>query len=129
MAELSEAAVKMAQAKNLAFVATLIPDGSPHLTPAWVDTDGEHILVNTPGGSRKHKNLKRDPRITITIAEGLNFVMIKGRAELIDGQPALDHIDKLAKKYLGVEKYPYTTPGGTRVIIKLKPEKIHLPTW
>jgi PPOX class probable F420-dependent enzyme len=129
MVRLPEQAVKLAQAKNLVIVATLMPDGSPHSTPAWVDTDGAHILINTPGGSQKHRNLSRDNRISVTIAEDMNFVTVRGIAELIEGQPALEHIDKLAKKYLGVEKYPYLPLGGIRVIIKVKPNQIHLPTW
>ncbi len=129
MAKLPELAVKLAKAKNLAHVTTLMPDGSPHSTPTWVDTDGEHILVNTPGGSQKHKNLKRDNRIAISIADEMNYVAVRGKADLIEGQKALDHIDKEAKKYLGVEKYPYLPPGGTRVIIKVKPDRVYLPPW
>ena len=108
-----------------AHVATLNADGSPQVTPVWIDYDGEAVLVNSAHGRTKVVNLQRDPRATVTVLPAENqqsgYVMVSGPAELVD-EGAREHIDKLAKKYLGVDSYPYLGPGERRVIIKIHPE-------
>jgi PPOX class probable F420-dependent enzyme len=114
--------------KNFAFVATINKDGSPQLSPTWVDTDGEHILINTEAKRAKVRNLRRDPRIVISLIENsnpYNGIVIRGRVvEQIEGKAANDHIDRLNKKYKGVDIFPNKGPGVVRVIVKIRPEKI-----
>lgn len=115
--------------KNLAFVATLMKDGSPQITPTWVDIDNENqILINTALGRIKQKNVARDPRVAISIADKNNpYHMITVRGEVVDqitGEQAEKHIDKMAKKYLNKDKYPFGTPGEKRILLKVKPTKV-----
>src|ERR671921_2644656 len=105
------------EGKNFAFLATLMKDGTPHVTPTWVDIDKSNntILVNTAKGRIKHRNISRDPRVAVSAIDFSNpydMVTVRGRVvELIDGRDADDHIDKMAKKYLDKEKYPNRRPG------------------
>ena len=121
----------MLEGKNFAFIATLSPEGSPRVTPVWVDTDGEHVLINTAIGRLKQKNVKRDPRVAVALTDSTNpynFITLEGRVvEQVSGQIAEDHIDKMAKRYLGVDKYPHRQPGDRRVILKIKPDHVFLP--
>jgi len=109
-------------------VATLLPDGSPHLTQVWVGTDGEQILVNTYEGSQKLRNIRRDPRVAVNVVDPGNawrLASIRGRVVEITTEGADDHIDALAKKYLGVESYPFRQPGQVRVKVTITPEHIN----
>ncbi|HYF98585.1 MAG TPA: PPOX class F420-dependent oxidoreductase [Candidatus Saccharimonadales bacterium] len=114
--------------KNLAFVATIMKDGSPQITPTWVDIEDNQILINTAVGRTKQKNVTRDPRIAISIADKNNpYHMVTVRGEVIDqvtGEEAENHIDKMAKKYLNKDKYPFGTPGEKRILLKVKPTKV-----
>src|SRR5438067_4057651 len=108
--------------------ATLNPDGSPQVTPVWVDYDGKHLLVNTARGRVKHRNLERNPRVALAIADPENpyrYLGIQGRVVQMVEQGADAHIDKMAKKYLDQDKYPYRQPGEVRVMVKIAPEKVH----
>jgi PPOX class probable F420-dependent enzyme len=128
---ITEQVARLFQEKNFAFVSTLMKDGSPQITPTWVDIEKNNeytILVNTAEGRIKHKNLARDPRLAISVVNGGNpyeMVTIQGKVtEQITQAAAEEHIDKLAKKYLGVDKYPGRSPGEKRVILKIKPGKV-----
>ena len=115
--------------KNLAFVATLMKDGSPQITPTWVDLDNDNqILINTALGRIKQKNVARDPRVAISIADKNNpYHMVTVRGEVVDqitGEQAEKHIDKMAKKYLDKDKYPFSTPGEKRILLKVRPTKV-----
>jgi PPOX class probable F420-dependent enzyme len=114
--------------KNFAFVATSMKDGSPQITPTWVDIEGSLILINTALGRLKQKNLKRDPRIAVAVADENNpYEMVTVRGEVVEhvtGETAETHIDKLAKKYIDKDKYPGRAPGEKRVLLKIKPIKI-----
>jgi PPOX class probable F420-dependent enzyme len=114
--------------KNFAFVATSMKDGSPQITPTWVDIEGSLILINTALGRLKQKNLKRDPRIAVAVADKNNpYEMVTVRGEVVEhvtGEAAETHIDKLAKKYIDKDKYPGRAPGEKRVLLKIKPIKI-----
>jgi PPOX class probable F420-dependent enzyme len=117
----------MIEGKNFASLATLLPDGSPHVTPMWVDHEGDMILMNTAEGRVKLRNIARDPRVAVAITDSTNpydRVVIQGRviARTRDGAEA--HIDKLAKKYTGAKKYEKSTPDEKRVMIKIEPIKI-----
>lgn len=114
--------------KNIAFLATINPDGTPQVTPTWVDTDGEYVLINTITRRAKYKNIKRNPNVAIAITEHsdpYNTVSIMGRVvEVVTGAVPERHIHQLANKYLGLEKNPWSKPTDNRVILKIKPEKI-----
>jgi PPOX class probable F420-dependent enzyme len=119
---------KLFKEKNFVFMSTLMKDGSPQVTPTWVDIENGSILVNTSIGRIKHKNVSRDPRVGLAITDHnnpYNMVTIRGKViEQITGDEAEKHIDKLAKKYIGAEKYPGRSPTEKRVILKIKPEKV-----
>jgi PPOX class probable F420-dependent enzyme len=124
--QLTDDQVALLREKVLAHVATVMPDGSPHVTPVWVDTDGEAVLFNTAKGRVKYRNLSRDPRIAISVTDrndDYRTVVIRGRAELID-EGAEEHIDRLAKKYRGVDRYPNRQPGEQRVTVRVVPQII-----
>jgi len=116
--------------KKVAFanLATLNADGSPQVTPVWVDFDGTHLIVNTARGRVKTKNLARDARVALSIAEPENpyrYLGIQGRVAEMTEAGADAHIDKMAKKYLGKDTYPFRAPGEVRVIVKITPDKVH----
>ena len=114
--------------KALAHLATLMADGSPQVTPVWVDYDGTHVLINTAKGRVKAKNLAREPRVAISLSDPDNpyrYLGIQGRVVGMTEAGGDAHIDKMAKKYLGKDSYPGRTPGEVRVIVKIAPEKVH----
>ena len=116
------------ESKNFAFLSSLMKDGSPHVIPTWIDIEHGNILVNTPIGTIKHRNISRDPRVALSIIDQndhYEMVTLRGKVtEQITGEVAEKHIDKLSKKYIGEDKYPRRSKGERRVILKIKPEKI-----
>ncbi len=113
--------------KNFASIATTMKDGSPQASVTWIDSDGSNIIFNTAEGRLKTNNLRRDGRVALTIVDSENpyrLVMIRGNVIEDTQEGASEHIDKLAKKYLDVDKYPHLQPGEVRVIFKIQPEKI-----
>ncbi|MPZ22162.1 MAG: TIGR03618 family F420-dependent PPOX class oxidoreductase [Dehalococcoidia bacterium] len=127
-AALTEGQKNLLLDKNLAHLATLNHDGSPQVSPVWIDFDGKHVLINTEMKRQKPRNLRRDPRVAVTVIDSENafrYVEIRGRVveETIEG--AFEHIDMLGKKYLGLDKYPNNAPGDQRVIFKIKPEHVY----
>lgn len=126
--EFTDSAFELFKGKNFAFVGSVMSDGSPQVTPVWVDFDGQYILVNTAEGRTKHRNLTRDPRVAVSVIDSqnpYNMVTVKGKVVEQTTSGADEHIDKLTKKYLGIEKYPYRNPEEIRIILKIKPEKIY----
>ena len=113
--------------KNFASFATLMKDGSPHVVPTWVDYDGDMILINTAAGRIKEKNVKSDKRVALSVYDSsnpYNMVTIRGKVIEIIEQDADSHIDKLAKKYLGLDSYPFRNPDEKRIILKITPERV-----
>jgi PPOX class probable F420-dependent enzyme len=111
--------------KNIAAVSTLMPDGTPQTTPLWIDSDGEHLLLNTEVHRQKYKNVSRDPRITVTIIDAANpysYGEVRGEVvETVTGPEARAHIDALARKYTGAD---YGNPvQSERVILKVAPRR------
>jgi PPOX class probable F420-dependent enzyme len=109
-------------------LATLNPDGSPQVTPVWVDFDGSHVIVNTARGRVKAKNLAREPRVALSIADPENpyrYLGVQGRVIEMTEQGGDAHIDKMAKKYLGKDSYPFRQPGEVRLVVKIAPDKVH----
>ena len=123
----SEPVSRRIQGKNFGFLATLMPDGSPQVTPTWLDIDGDYLIVNTAQGRLKHKNVLRDSRVAVSVADQANpynMVTVRGRVIEQTTNGAEEHIDKMAKKYLGMDRYPGRAPGEKRLILKIKPEKV-----
>ena len=113
------------QKRAFASLGTLMPDGRPQVTPVWVDLEGDLVIFNSAKGRQKDRNVRRDPRVSLAIVDPENpyrYLEIRGSVVEITEDGADDNIDKLAKKYLGVDKYPYAQPSETRVIYKIKPE-------
>lgn len=113
--------------KNFATIATTMSDGSPQASITWIDSDGSNIIFNTAEGRLKADNLRRDGRVAIAITDAENpyrQVMVRGKVIEDTLEGASEHVDSLAQKYLGVDKYPYSQPGEVRVIFKILPEKI-----
>lgn len=114
--------------RTLAHVATLLPDGGPHVTPVWVDydPDADRLLVNTERGRRKEKNARNDPRIAVSMTDPDNpyrMLAVTGEVEAITTEGARNHIDELAKRYMGADEYP--NPIQTeRVVLSIKPERV-----
>ena len=120
--------VDLFEKKALASLATLMPDGTPQVTPAWCDFDGEHVLFNTAVGRVKDRNLQLDGRVALAIIDPDNpyrYLGIRGRVVDRTQQGADDHINRMAKKYLGLDVYPYRQPGEVRVIYKIKPDRFN----
>ena len=116
------------QKHAFAHLATLNADGSPQVTPVWVDYDGSHLIVNTARGRVKDRNLQRDKRVALSIADPDNpyrYMGIQGRVVNMTESGADAHIDKMAKKYLNKDTYPFRQPGEVRVLVKIRPEKVH----
>jgi PPOX class probable F420-dependent enzyme len=127
MAKIPEKYLDLFEKKAFGSLGTLMPDGSPQVTPVWVDREGDTVLVNTAKGRQKDKNIQRDPRVSVTLIDPDNpyrYVEIRGRVVETTDKGAKDHIDKMAKKYLGVEKYPYAQPGEQRLLLRIRPERV-----
>lgn len=113
--------------KNFANLATVMSDGTPQVTPVWVDFDGKDVLINTVDGRVKAKNLDRDPNVALTVMDSANsyrYVQVRGKVEEKTRDGAEDHIDKLAKRYMGVDSYPNRNGKDRRVIYKIRPEHV-----
>jgi PPOX class probable F420-dependent enzyme len=114
--------------RAFANVATLNADGTPQVTPVWVDWDGTRVLINTARGRIKDRNLRRNPQVALSIADPDNpyrYLGIQGRVAAITEEGADAHIDKMAKKYLDKDTYPFRAAGEVRVIVAIEPEKVH----
>ena len=128
MPKLTDSARKMLEGKNFVYIATVNPNGTPQVTPTWVDTDGNYVLINTAVGRVKHRNVKKNPHVALAItdqANPYNLIIIKGKVvDQVTGKVAEDHIDKMAKKYQGLEKYPHRRPGEKRILLKIEPIRV-----
>ncbi len=126
-ARLTATAKSLIAAPNFASVATVMPDGTPQVTPVWIDTDGTHIIINTAEGRQKARNLHRDDKVAVSITDQQNpytWAAIRGKVVEMTHDGADAHIDKMAKKYLNQDRYPFRQPGEERVIIKIMPEAV-----
>jgi PPOX class probable F420-dependent enzyme len=128
MAELTEKARSLIDEPNFAFLATVDEDGSPQVSPVWIDREDGRVLVNTAAGRVKDRNMRRDPRVALSIANRENAydkVDIRGRVvDVVEGDEAESHIDKMAFKYMGEETYPMRQPGERRVVFKIEPQRV-----
>jgi PPOX class probable F420-dependent enzyme len=127
MRALSDKVKQLLGKKAFVHLATVMPDGSPQVSPVWVDVDGDTIVINSARGRLKDKNIEKDKRVALSLTDPDNpyaAVMIRGRVAEITTQGADQHIDKMAKKYLGQDKYPGRQPGEVRVLYKIAPEQV-----
>ncbi len=124
---LSEKAIKLIDGKNFGNLAFVMSDGSPHVSPVWVDREGDLILVNTAGGRAKAKYLKSNHRVALSIFSQQNpyeKVVIKGRVLDMTKKGAEEHNSKLSVKYLGTSNNPHRQPGTERVLVRIEPERV-----
>ena len=120
-------AIQLFEGKNLVFIATLMKDGSPQLSPVWANYEDDHILINTAEGRIKHKNILHDPRIAVSVVSNsnpLDMTTIRGTVVEIIPDYEYEHINRLTKKYLNQDNYPFRKPGEKRIILKIKPERV-----
>lgn len=126
-AAIPENVKKLLQDKNYAHLGTLMKDGSPQVSVVWIDVEGDRILVNTAEGRAKPRNVRRDPRVAISITDNANAYQtatVRGRVVEITAEGADAHIDKLAKKYLDADTYPYRQAGEQRLIMVIEPDHV-----
>lgn len=126
MEAIPEKYLDLTKKKAFAQLATLMPDGSPHVSPVWFEYDGKNIVINSAKGRVKDKNMRRDPRVGLDIVDPENpyrHLSIRGRVVEITEKGSDDHIDKLAKNYLGLDTYPNRRAGEVRVIYRIEPER------
>jgi PPOX class probable F420-dependent enzyme len=125
--KLTDEQLELLRGPSICHLATLMPDGSPQLTLTWVDTDGEHVLINSVQTHVKVRNVERDPRVAVTVTDPTQprrYFQVRGRVLEVSTQGATDHIDTLAQKYTGK---PYAWYGGrdqVRVLLVIEPERI-----
>ena len=125
--EMTPEVEKLFKDKNFAFFATAMKDCSPQVTPVWVDYDQGNILINTAEGRTKVQNVSRNPKVALSVTDSTNpytMVAVRGRIVESTSQGADEHIDKMAKKYLGADKYPFRAPGEKRILLKMRPEYV-----
>ena len=128
MARLNEQQAQLFLDKNFGALATIREDGTPHVTPVWVDYDGEHVVFNTATGRAKWRHMRRDPRVTIEVTsmeDPYEYVTVIGTAELEESEEANRHIDKLSEKYTGNPKFQSHKPNERRVIVRITPERVY----
>ncbi|GAA3566685.1 PPOX class F420-dependent oxidoreductase [Kribbella ginsengisoli] len=132
MTDLPAGLLQLLHQPSPCFIATTLPDGSPHLTQTWVDTDGEHILINTVQGYQKLRNIERDPRVAVTVSDPddtARYYSVRGRVTHTTTDGGAESIEKLSQKYEGV---PYSWHGGrtqTRVILTITVDKVIHAPW
>lgn len=124
---LEEKVIKLFQQKNIVFIATLMKDGSPQLSPVWANCDSDYVYVNTAEGRIKHKNILRDPRVAVSVVANnnpLDMTTIRGKVEKIIPDYDYTHADKLTQQYMGKNHYPFKRENEKRIILKIKPERV-----
>jgi PPOX class probable F420-dependent enzyme len=125
--DLPEDLISLLHQPSPCFLATLMPDGSPQMTLTWVDTDGEHVIINTVQGSQKVQNIERDPRVAVSVSDPSSqsrYYEVRGRVVNVTTAGGAEHIEALARRYLGT---PYPWYGGrdqVRVILSITADKI-----
>ena len=128
--DLPEGLLALLRQPSTCYLATLMRDGSPHLTQTWVDTDGRHILINTVQGFQKVRNIERDPRVAVTVsdpAEPRSYYSIRGRVLNITTEGARDHIEELSQRYFGAPYPWFSGRDQVRLIVTIEPRKITPP--
>ena len=126
--DLPEDLIAMLRQPSTCFLATLMPDGSPQMTETWVDTDGEHVVINTVQGHQKLRNVERDPRVAVSVCAPSNpsrYYSVRGRVVGISTEGGAEHIETLAKRYTGAPYPWYRGRDQVRVILTIEADKVH----
>src|SRR5438105_2060711 len=126
-ATIPEAYSDLLKTKALAMLATIGPDGAPQVTPVWFDYDGQNIIFNTARGRQKDKNMQRTPKVALAIVDPANpyrYMQIRGTIVESTEKGANDVINRLAKKYIDKDVYPWGKPDEVRITYKVRPEKV-----
>lgn len=116
------------EAPNLAYLSTLMPDGSPQVTPIWVEVSRGDILMNTAEGRTKTRNMRRDPRVALAVHDPddpYHYVTVRGRVVDVTTAGAAELNDRLAKKYMGLDMFPFEHAGQVRVVVRVRPDRFH----
>ena len=124
---MEQKAIDLFGAKNLVFIATVMKDGSPQVSPVWANYENDHIMINTAEGRIKHKNILRDPRVAVSVVSKdnpLDMTTIRGQVEEIIPDYDYKHADRLTKQYMGRDHYPFKRDDEKRIILKIKPDKV-----
>jgi PPOX class probable F420-dependent enzyme len=127
--QLPDAVVALLKKPSICFLATTMPSGSPQLTQTWVDTDGEHVIINTVPTHQKVRNVRRDPRVAVAVSDPASpsdYVQIRGRVIDLVTEGAAEHIEALSQKYLG-KPYPWYGGRGERIILVIEAERVSSP--
>jgi PPOX class probable F420-dependent enzyme len=124
---MDEKVVKLFSEKNLVFLATVMKDGSPQVSPVWANYEDGFVLINTAEGRIKHKNVLRDPRVAVSVVSKdnpLDMTTIRGTVDKLISDYEYKHADKLTLQYMGRDHYPFKQDDEKRVILKIKPNKV-----
>ncbi len=124
---MDEKVIKLFSEKNLVFIATVMKDGAPQVSPVWANYEDGYVLINTAEGRIKHKNILRDPRVAVSVVSKdnpLNMVTIRGTVEQLISDYEYKHADKLTRQYMDRDHYPFKRDDEKRIILKIKPVKI-----
>ena len=127
MRQMDEKTARLFSERNIVFIATVMEDGSPQVSPVWANCKDGYILVNTAEGRVKHRNVLRDPRVAVSVVsrdDTLDMAMVRGVVAELVPDPDYAHADQLARQYLGARRYPFRRPDERRVTLKIRPESI-----
>lgn len=128
MVEIPEDRRDLFEGETFAHFATVLPDGTPHVTPVWIDYDGEHVLVNTARGRQKERNVRENRRVGLSITDPddpYRYVSVQGEVVEVTEEGAVEQIDELARRYMDVDEYPHHgEERGPRVLIRIRPEHV-----
>ena len=124
---MDEKAVRLFSKKNLVYVATIMKDGSPQVSPVWANYEDGHILINTAEGRIKHKNVLRDPRVAMSVTSvdnPLDMTTIRGTVVELIPDYEYEHADKLTRQYMGRDHYPFKRDNEKRIVLRIKPTRV-----
>lgn len=127
-ATIPEAFVDLFERETFAHLGTVMPDGTPQITPVWVDHDGDDVLINTARGRQKERNVTRNPKVGVCVLDpddAYRYISIRGEVVEVTEEGAVEHIDELARRYFGVDEYPHHgEEQGPRVKIRIRPHRV-----
>jgi PPOX class probable F420-dependent enzyme len=114
--------------QTYASFATVMPDGTPQVTPVWIDLDAGHLLVNTARGRQKERNVRENPKVGLEVRDPddpYRYVSVRGEVTEVTEAGAVEHIDELARRYMDVDEYPnHGEERGPRVVIRIRPDRV-----
>ena len=129
MESIPESFEDLFERETFANFATLMPDGTPQVTPVWIDRDDDgYLLVNTARGRQKERNVERDSKVGLCVLDPddpYRYLSVRGEVVEVTEDGAVEHIDRLARRYMGVEEYPHHgEESGPRVVVRIRPDRV-----